>query len=173
METTTALLATLTPDQAAKVEAIVSEARASLVLPHDKKGIRLLTDEQLQSMGSWGTVSAISRVFAVPPAHYAIRDAYADLFAAMDDHARAVSAEQTRRARNATVAKNKAEMAASEAPSAVFAVGETVKVHAFGYWYSGVIKGFNKNGRAVVTYTSGTGATRDKTVSHDLIKKGA
>ena len=62
---------------------------------------------------------------------------------------------------------------ASAAPSQTFAVGEPVQVHAMGYWYAGKVLSFNRNGRAVVSYTSGSGTTRQKTVGHDKIRKQA
>jgi hypothetical protein len=79
--------------------------------------------------------------------------------------------EDLRRKRAITTSKNQTEVVSAAAPSSLYAVGETVEVHAMGHWYVGTVKSFNKNGRAVVTFTSGTGKTRDKTVSHDKIRK--
>lgn len=87
--------------------------------------------------------------------------------------AKLIENEIQRRKRAKTTAANQAEMANTAAPSQTFALNETVEVHAMGHWYKGIVKSFNKNGRAVVTYTSGTGTTRDKTVSHDKIRKVA
>ena len=74
--------------------------------------------------------------------------------------------ELSRRTRNATIAA---------APSAKlgeqFQIGDSCEVHAFGHWYKGTVKSINRNGRLVVTYTTGTGVTRDKTVGADLVRK--
>jgi hypothetical protein len=75
------------------------------------------------------------------------------------------------RRRHASKLANATGRANDAVAAAAFAVGENVEVHAFGHWYDGVVKSFNKNGRAVVEYTTGTGITREKTMEADKIRK--
>ncbi len=192
----------LSPEQNATVDAIVAKAKATLDLPVDKKGIRTLSDNDLNTMGAYDHHQALRDIIGKYPAtpgrgctsadweaytaatktvadrHHAIVHAFDDLWAAMRGtpdapwaRNRAINNEVTRRKRNATVAQSKTELAGAVAPSDTFKVGEPVEVKAFGHWYGGTVKSFNKNGRAVVTYTTGTGVTRDKTVSFDLLRK--
>lgn len=54
-------------------------------------------------------------------------------------------------------------VAVAERDIAGYQPGDTVKIHAFGHWYTGrVVKVGRK--RVTVRYTTGTGITRDKSV---------
>jgi len=64
----------------------------------------------------------------------------------------------------ATPAGVKACFHGKEVPT--FAVGESVRVHAFGHFYPGVVVKVTRK-RVTVRYTSGTGVTRDKAVGAD------
>ena len=68
------------------------------------------------------------------------------------------------RAAKATREANAADRAADAEACKNFTAGQSVQVHAFGHWYPGTVVKLNRAGRAVVSYTTGTGVTREKTV---------
>lgn len=198
----------LTDELQAQIDAIVIEAVQATEVVVDKKSIRGLSDDEVESLRRFTFVHRVQALMApllarwecaksrfgrgyfvlngeaVPEAdnekmrlrNQMIDYAMGYFIAQIPGHdaftwRELASNEQTRRTRNATIARNKAERANKKSPKDLYEVGETVGVYAMGYWYTGTILRFNRNGRAIIEYTSGAGVPRERTCDNDRIRK--